>query len=163
MNRIHRSLFFLIVVLIWSTSGIETKAQYRSLGIGGMFGSPTGITIKKWMSRKSAFDLGLAWSLSRDPGVHLHGDILYHTSDFDGMEEGVSYVYLGLGGRIKAAPDDPRAGVRIPIGVTYINGDEPIDAFFELVPVVDMLPRTRLALNVSVGGRIYLSGNRSRY
>ncbi len=159
----RRSFQFLIIVLVWAAIGVSANAQYRSLGIGGMFGSPTGISIKQWMSKRSAFDLGAAWSLSRNPGVHFHGDLLYHTSAVDGMEDGVSYVYLGIGGRMKAAPDDPRAGARFPLGVTYINPNEPVDAFFEIVPIMDILPRPRFAMNVSVGGRIYLSGNKSRY
>lgn len=86
-----------------------------------------------------------------------------HRSDFDGMEEGGSYVYYGIGGRIKAAKDDPRAGVRFPIGFTFINSNEPIDTFVEIVPILDVLPRTRFAMNFSVGGRFYIRGNRNRY
>ena len=166
MNNAAQRYFLWIVVLVgllMSMHSTPAHAQYRSLGIGGMFGSPTGISLKQWFSRKTAYDAGVAWSLSKDPGVHLHGDFLIHRSDFDGMEEGRSYVYYGVGGRIKAAQDDPRAGVRIPIGFTFINPEEPIDTFIEIVPILDILPRTRFAMNVSVGGRFYLSGNRSRF
>ncbi|MFK7848373.1 MAG: hypothetical protein AB8G77_24000 [Rhodothermales bacterium] len=141
----------------------SVNAQYRSIGIGGMFGSPTGVSVKKWMSKKVGIDFGAAWSLSKNPGAHLHGDLLMHRSDFDGMEEGGSYVYYGIGGRIKAAKDDPRAGVRFPIGFTFINSNEPIDTFVEIVPILDVLPRTRFAMNFSVGGRFYIRGNRNRY
>ncbi|MEM8485892.1 MAG: hypothetical protein AAF564_10110 [Bacteroidota bacterium] len=164
-NEAQRYFFWIVVVggLIFSLNATPAQAQYRSLGVGGMFGSPTGISLKKWFSRKTAYDAGVAWSLSKDPGIHLHSDLLIHRSDFDGMEEGRSYVYYGIGGRIKAAQDDPRAGVRIPIGFTFINPEEPIDTFIEIVPVLDILPRTRFAMNVSIGGRFYLAGNRSRY
>ena len=164
-NTVQRYFFSIVVVgsLFLSFNGTPAIAQYRSLGIGGMFGSPTGISLKKWFSRKTAYDGGAAWSLSKNPGIHLHSDFLIHRSDFDGMEEGRSYVYYGVGGRIKAARDDPRAGIRLPIGFTFINPEEPIDTFIEVVPVLDILPRTRFAMNVSVGGRFYLGGKRKRY
>ena len=162
MNK-QSLLFFLLIVLYISFFSSPAVAQYRSFGIGGMIGSPTGISVKKWLSRRSAYDLGIAWSLSKNPGMHLHGDFLVHRSDFDGTEAGRSYVYYGLGGRLKAAADDPRAGARFPLGFTFIDTREPFDTFIEIVPVLDILPRTRLALNVSVGGRLYLSGRSGRY
>ena len=161
-EQTYLDILFLIVQLGGFYS-LPAGAQYRSLGIGGMIGSPTGITIKKWTSRKTAFDIGVAWSLSRNPGIHLHSDYLSHRSDLEGMEEGRSYAYYGIGGRLKAVADDPRAGARFPLGVTYIDAREPFDAFIEVVPILDILPSTRFALNVSLGGRFYLSGNRKRY
>lgn len=153
-------LYFFLLMLC---SAMPAAGQFRTLGVGGMIGSPTGFSIKQWTSRKSAIVLGAAWSMSRNPGIHLHGDILRHRSDFDGMQAGQSYVYYGVGGRLKAAIDDPRAGIRFPLGFTFIDQDEPIDAFVEIVPIMDILPESRFAMNVSVGGRFYLSGNRRRF
>ena len=79
------------------------------------------------------------------------------------MQDGQSYVYYGLGGRLKAVEADPRAGVRLPLGITYINPQEPIDVFFEIVPILDILPETRLAMNIGLGGRFYLRGRSTRY
>ena len=155
--------FFLLSVLLLGATAWPVKAQYTSLGIGGMIGSPTGITLKKWISGRNACDLGAAWSITRHPGLHVHGDFLMHRADLDGMEAGRSYAYYGIGGRLKAVADDPRVGARFPIGITYIDPREPFDAFFEIVPVLDILPETRFALNLSLGGRIYLRGGGERY
>ena len=155
--------FFLIVVAIAGWRALPAEAQYRSLGIGGMIGSPTGISLKKWVSRKNAYDLGAAWSITKNPGLHLHADYLIHRADLEGMEDGRSYAYYGIGGRLKVVEDDPRAGVRFPFGITYLDPREPFDAFFEIAPVFDVLPATRFSLNLSLGGRLYLGGNRNRY
>lgn len=155
--------FFLIVVVLAGGHSLSAKAQFRSLGIGGMIGSPTGISLKKWVSRRNAYDLGAAWSITKNPGFHLHADYLMHRADLEGMEDGRSYAYYGIGGRLKAVEDDPRVGARFPLGITYMDPREPFDAFFEIVPVFDILPATRFSLNLSLGGRLYLGGNRNRY
>jgi len=42
-----------------------------------MLGEPTGVSIKSWFNRQSAFDIRAAWSLSgRNKAVHLHTDYL---------------------------------------------------------------------------------------
>ena len=156
-------MLFLWMALGWCAIATPASGQYKSLGIGGMFGSPTALSVKQWITRTSAFDLGAGWSLSRNPGIHLHGDLLFHRDDVEGLERGTSYVYVGIGTRIKAAFDDPRAGIRFPLGFTFINQEEPMDAFIELVPIMDVLPRPKFAMNVSVGGRFYIAGNRRRY
>ena len=156
-------LFFLLFLLIGIVDASPAIAQYRSLGIGGMIGSPTGISLKKWVSRRAAYDLGAAWSIGSNPGLHLHADYLLHRSDLEGLEQGRSYMYYGIGGRLKVVEADPRAGARFPIGITYINPEEPFDVFLEIVPIFDILPSTRFAMNISLGGRFYLSGNRNRF
>ncbi len=154
---------FLLFVFFTGMFVLPASAQFRSLGIGGMIGSPTGISIKKWMSRRTAYDLGAAWSITKHPGLHLHADYLIHRADMEGMEDGKSYAYFGIGGRLKAVESDPRAGARFPLGITYIDPREPFDAFLEIVPILDVLPETRFAMNLSLGGRLYLGGNRNRY
>ncbi len=161
MNQSNQ-LYFLLFMLLGIYS-MPAAAQYRSLGIGGMIGSPTGISLKKWVSRRAAYDFGAAWSIGKNPGAHLHADYLLHRSDLEGLESGRSFAYYGIGGRLKLVDADPRAGARFPLGITYLNPEEPFDVFLEIVPIFDILPSTRFAMNISLGGRIYLSGNRNRY
>lgn len=134
---------------------MPAAAQTGAFGIGVMLGSPTGISAKKWLSRRTAIDGGAAWSLGKNPGLHLHADYLVHRSDLEGLVDGRSYAYYGIGGRIKLENEDPLLGVRIPLGVTYLFPDAPFDAFFEVVPVFDVMPRTRFDLNLSIGMRFY--------
>ena len=54
--------------------------------------------------------------------------------------------------------DDNRTthfGIRLPLGVTYQCEPYPLDAFFEVVPVFDLLPATGFDLNAAVGVRYY--------
>jgi len=146
---------FFYVVLLQLFMVLPVAAQSGAFGIGVMLGSPTGISAKKWLSRRTAFDAGAAWFLEDDPLLHLHADYLFHRSDLDGLVEGRSYAYYGIGGRIKLENEDPLFGVRIPFGVTYLFPDAPFDAFFELVPVFDLIPRTQIDLNASIGVRFY--------
>lgn len=148
---------FFCVVLLCSVLPMPAAAQTGAFGIGVMLGSPTGISAKKWLSRRTAIDGGAAWSLGKNPGLHLHADYLVHRSDLEGLVDGRSYAYYGIGGRVKLENEDPLLGVRIPLGVTYLFPDAPFDAFFEVVPVFDVMPRTRFDLNLSVGMRFYFN------
>ena len=136
----------------------EAKAQRAgALGVGLMIGGPAGLSVKQWVSNTRAYDIGAAWAIGKEPGVQLHGDFLLHRSDLEGLREDRSYAYYGIGARLKWEEEDARVGFRIPMGVTYLFPDAPLDAFFEVVPVFDVLPGSRLGLNLSIGMRFYLA------
>ena len=71
-------------------------------------------------------------------------------------------VYCGIGGRVGFYDGDgkhddrTRAGVRVPLGVTYILADAPLDVFVEVVPMLDVAPRTALRWDAAAGVRFYL-------
>ena len=120
-----------------------------------MIGGPSGLSMKKWTSNSTAIDAGAAWSIGKDPGVQVHADFLLHRSDFEGLIEDRSFAYYGVGGRVKWGEEDSRIGVRIPLGVAYHFPDAPLDTFMEVVPVFDILPESKLVLNLSIGMRFY--------
>ena len=143
-------------MLLLTISCSEAFSQRRdAFGVGLMIGSPAGLSFKKWNSRMTAVDGGAAWSLGRDPGVHLHADYLFHRSDLEGLRENRSFAYYGIGARVKLEDPDTRIGARIPLGVAYHFPDAPLDTFFEVVPVFDVVPETRLVFNVSIGMRFF--------
>ena len=152
-------LIFVVLGLVFASSTAQQVAaqQRDALGIGLMIGSPAGFSFKKWTAHTRAIDGGAAWAIGKNPGVHLHADYLYHRSDLEGLQENRSYAYYGLGARLKLEEEDARLGVRIVTGVTYLFPDAPLDAFFDVVPVFDVVPETRLVLNISIGVRFYLS------
>lgn len=52
----------------------------RNVGVGLMLGEPTGVSVKSWFGRKSAFDIGAAWSLAgRNEALLMHADYLFHS------------------------------------------------------------------------------------
>ncbi|MEX0780563.1 MAG: hypothetical protein WD491_10155 [Balneolales bacterium] len=130
----------------------ESAVINRDFGIGLMLGEPSGVTVKSWNSIRSAFDIGAAWSLSgRNESVHLHSDYLLHNWFPD--TQGLGFYY-GVGGRVIFS-GDATAGVRVPIGLTYIFQNAPLDAFVEAVPIFDVTPNTEFAGNGAVGIRYY--------
>lgn len=149
-----------IALFIFSVSPEFTQAQAgserdRSFGIGGMFGEPSGISVKSWMGSNAALNVGAAWSLAgRNEAVQLHTDFILHSWFSESAPDQLAFYY-GLGFRVVFA-DDPTAGARIPLGLTYMFRSVPFDLFAEAVPIIDITPSTRLAGNGAVGFRIYL-------
>jgi hypothetical protein len=72
-------------------------------------------------------------------------------------------VYYGIGARLKFKDDEGRGrneddaifGIRVPVGITYLFDDAPLDLFFEIVPVLDLAPDVELDINAAVGLRFY--------
>jgi hypothetical protein len=140
-------------------------------GIGMIIGDPTGISMKKWLSSLTAIDAAAAWSFTDHDAFQLHLDYLFHNENILRTDElsGRLLLYYGIGGRFKLRDDDPPddgrknsssgtdaiAGVRIPLGITYLFRKSPFDLFIEVVPTLDVSPETEFDLDAAVGGRFY--------
>ncbi|MBI4720978.1 MAG: hypothetical protein HY770_07130 [Chitinivibrionia bacterium] len=144
-------LFALLVSLVAGTAA----AQDQGFGLGIILGEPTGVSIKNWMTQRTAFDLGIAWSFGgREDALHVHGDYLVHNFSLIPVEKGKLPVYFGIGGRIKFA-DDPNVAVRIAVGLDYLFADAPVDIFLEIVPMLELTPDTDFELNGGIGVRYF--------
>ena len=126
----------------------------RGTGLGLILGEPTGISLKSWLGRRTAFDAAAAWSFDRNGSFHIHADYLIHDFNLIKTRRGRLPVYYGIGGRIKLE-DKTRVGVRLPLGMCYIFDDAPFDIFLELGPVFDLAPRTELTVAGFIGFRYY--------
>jgi hypothetical protein len=125
-------------------------------GLGVIAGEPTGLTMKYWFSDVTAMDLGAAWSFEDEDSFQLHGDFLFHKFDLFRVDHGELPLYFGVGGRVKIPEHgDTRVGIRIPVGISYLFEDMPIEVFGEIVPVVDVAPSTEFRLNGGIGVRYY--------
>jgi len=145
------TLFTVLTILIFASTDLKAQKENKNFGLGVMLGEPSGVSVKKWFSEKTAFDIGAAWSLEDFQTLHLHSDFLIH-SELEGSEN--LLFYYGIGGRIIFA-DDPNIGVRIPIGLNYVFENAPFDLFVEAVPILDIAPDVALAGNGAVGIRYY--------
>lgn len=125
-----------------------------NFGIGAVFGEPTGLTAKWWLTKEVAMSATAAWSFANDSAFQLHVDYLIHKFGLIKVEQGKLPIYLGIGGRVKFA-DDTKAGIRIPLGVSYLFLKEPLEIFGELVPSMDLVPSTKAVLMGGVGIRYY--------
>jgi len=149
-----------IIVLLLVVGSANARMQ-DSFGLGIIIGEPTGLSVKYWLDEERAVDGALAWSLSDDDSFQLHGDYLIH--DYELLEAREMPVYYGIGARLKFKDDDGKGhdeddavfGIRVPVGITYLFDDTPIDLFFELVPVLDITPDVDLDINAAIGLRYY--------
>jgi len=136
---------------------INVNARNSDFGLGVIIGEPTGPSFKVWTSSKTAIDGAVAWSLEGDNDMHLHADYLFHDYNVAKVDKGSFPLYYGIGGRIlfHDGNQDNQVGVRIPVGMSYLFANSPVELFFEIVPIVDLTPNTELDFNGGVGVRYY--------
>lgn len=144
---------FLMFLIVFGSVFVNAEGRDK-FGLGAMIGEPTGISAKLWWSKTNALSAGLAWSLGSKSSFHLHADYLIHTGDISNIREGSLSFYYGVGVRI-LGDDKAKLGVRAPLGISYIFEDAPLDAFLEIVPVLNLTPETTFGFNGAIGMRYY--------
>jgi len=148
----------LLFLLCFPITGLH--AQDGGTGIGIIVGEPAGLSVKTWISGRSAIDAGLAWSFYSGSS-QVHADYLWHNFMLFRIKEGKGKLplYMGLGGRIKVSDKDVLIGVRVPIGLTYIFPGDRLDVFLEAAPVLNLIPGTGFDLNAGTGIRYFFIKN----
>ncbi len=106
----------LIAMLALLSAGVF--AQDSGLGLGVIFGEPTGLSAKMWTSDRTALDAAVAWSFIGTGWLHIHTDFLVHNYDLIDVSEGALPVYLGLGAYLGLS-SELWFGARIPVGLAY--------------------------------------------
>jgi len=151
LNKIKFALCLIILLFINNIS-----AQNRGAGLGLIIGEPTGFSFKYWLSSTTAVDAALAWSFVDNGAFHIHADYILHSFDLIRVPEGKMPFYYGIGGRIKTS-DDARLGVRVPLGLAYLFQKAPVDIFLEVVPILDLTPKTDFRINAALGARYFFN------
>lgn len=128
----------------YDSSGISENYAGR-LGAGVMFGEPVGGTLKYWLTDQFALDAAAGWSPRSDSYLYLHSDVLWHNFNLIPVQEGRLPVYIGVGGfaRFRNHDRDDQAGIRLPIGISYMFKEVPVDIFAEIAPAIDLTPSVR--------------------
>ena len=132
-----------------------------SFGLGIIAGEPTGLSAKIWWSQRSAIDLAAAWSFQDETALHLHGDYVAHFFDLIPVSKGSLPLYAGVGGRVKFGEHDEFVGIRVPVGLAYLFEGVPVDAFVEIVPILELTPETELRLNAAIGARYFFGSKQN--
>lgn len=150
-------IFPIFLVLFLSSASFS---QTNSFGVGIIVGEPTGFSMKVKMSENTAIDGALGWSFVDEGSVHIHGDFLLHDYSLISVDEGSLPVYYGVGGRIKLknrdrGVDDDRVGIRVPVGLAYEFSSRKVDIFLEVVPILDLTPKSRFSINAAIGVRYF--------
>ena len=154
--RIKYVFIFLFVILF----AHKVSAQNKGFGIGIILGEPTGVSVKTFTGT-NAFDAAAAWSFADKGGLHLHADYLFHNYSLIKVQSGKLPLYYGFGARLRFRDkdrysDDLVLGARFPIGLSYEFTGLSADLFFELVPILNVVPKTDFDLNGALGFRYYI-------
>ncbi len=152
-----------LMAILLTVVGGMALAQGRTggnVGIGLIFGEPSGLSAKFWTSRTVAFDAAAAWSFVNGGSFQAHGDILFHSYDLFRVERGRMALYYGFGGRFRTArenvvDDKATLSFRVPVGISYEFENTPFELFFEVVPMLDLIPKTDAAIGGGMGFRYY--------
>ena len=145
------------IAILFALIFISTiNAQSKGVGLGLIVGEPTGIGGKYWTSTTTAFDAALAWSFVDENAFQIHADYLFHNIRLITISEGKLPFYYGIGARLKTA-NDIKLGVRVPLGLAYLFQNVPIDIFVEVVPILDLIPKTDFQINAALGARYFFN------
>lgn len=151
-----RKLSIVLCLLMFAFILNTMKAQDKNIGLGIIVGEPTGISFKYWTSSTTAFDAALAWSFIDGGAFHIHADYIFHNFNLIRFSEGRLPFYYGIGGRIKTA-DKTQVGVRVPLGLAYMFNNTPVDIFLEVVPILNLAPKTDFRINAALGARYFFN------
>lgn len=135
----------------------------QNLGLGAIIGSPTGVSVKYVLAKKSALSAHAGWSFIRDKGFHLTGDYQYLFPMVIETAEGASISdltpYIAAGGRLRFGKDEETDENEFHLGVRIGGGAEyslpRFGIFLEVVPVVDLIPETAFDLEGGIGFLFY--------
>ena len=123
----------IIIIAILGIFTLGISAQDSGFGVGVIFGEPTGLSLKSWMSSKTAVDAAVAWS-SLDDFLYVHADFLVHNFDIIDVSDGQLPLYFGL---------------------DYMFGSAPLDIFVEIVPGLTILPGIDFDIDGGIGIRYW--------
>jgi len=143
----------LMLIILGCLAG-SSFGQNGKLGLGIILGEPTGLSAKLWTGKTMAFDAGAAWSFVSGGFFQVHGDLLFHNFDLFKAYTGKWALYYGFGGRVKFA-DQTIVSVRVPIGISYQFEKTAIELFFEVVPMLDLVPATEVGISGGAGFRYF--------
>jgi hypothetical protein len=163
-------------------------APEHAFGLGLELGAPTGLVAKYYLGSSGgrggmmALQGGIGYINSWGPdGVNFHLDVLWHPAVIARTPSFTMPFYLGVGGRVLDWRDeycyvdrgieycdgdgDVDVGVRVPFGILMDFQNVPIDVFFELAFVLDLIhidnndytnhERDYVNLNGAIGARFY--------
>lgn len=131
---------------------VKNLINERTMEIGLMFGEPTGVNYKYFITDANAVDAAAAVSFIPDAVFQLNADFLRHYFRFANVGEGRLPLVYGAGLAVQFR-DDIRWGIRIPVGLAYFLESLPLSLFIDVAPRFDITPDTEVSINAAVGAR----------
>lgn len=167
----------LLVALFATRSAHATEVgSSRNFGIGFGIGEPTGIVAKAFLGNGNAIDMGL--SFYRGWGRCHYNDRWEYCRGHSSVGLSLDYLWqmnlvrstvkldwhIGVGGRIwfwsddgpNDRYDDFALGARMPLGLDLtFNNPSFLEVFFELSPILYLVPGTDFGIEPLIGVRFY--------
>jgi len=135
---------------------VKDRGYFRGrFGAGAVFGEPTGASLKYWLNDTMAVDGVIGVGFHEETDFYLHSSFLWHKFDLFSVPKGRLPLYFGVGPRLKLRDGQERFGVRVPVGVSYMFEDTPVDVFLEVAPILDFTPSVRGGFTVGIGARYW--------
>jgi len=153
-RRVLSAVLLVFAVLSLASISAAKSRGKGDFGLGLILGDPAGINLKYWTGSTTALSAAFAWAVGKEKAFLAHADYLVHDFGLFQVKNGQLGVYYGVGGRLKTN-GGTRVGIRIPLGVTYIFERAPIDVFFEVAPLLDVIPETKGDVQGGAGVRLY--------
>jgi hypothetical protein len=134
-------------------------AEKGTLGLGLIFGEPTGISVKLYLSDDQAIQGGVGAAFGAG-GYQLHADYVLHPWILQDRDTFVLPVYLGPGIRAidyatRGSDNHFALGLRAVVGLLFDFKNVPLDVFVEVAGIgqYDFTKSWGLGLNVGAGVR----------
>lgn len=132
----------------------------EGLGLGISLGLPTGVSGAWRKDPKWHMSTALAWNVP-NRAVTVHVD--YHRTVVQIVDENAPNMAfpltVGIGPKFQSRTSKGNAtpvfGLRTPLSLTVIAEDYPVDAFIEIVPVLELYPGTAFNMDAAVGARVW--------
>ena len=137
-------------------------SEKGTLGLGLIFGEPTGVSAKLYLEDDQAIQGAFGASFYAD-AWQLHGEYVWHPWILQDRDTFVLPVYLGPGLRFmrynggRGGDASYAIGIRAVIGLLFDFKNVPLDVFVEVGGVIeyDFTDGAQPGLNVGAGVRYY--------
>jgi Protein of unknown function (DUF3996) len=141
-----------------SSTPVGLSESYAGrLGAGIILGEPIGGSLKYWFNDTLAIDGAIGWSSHDNTDLYVHSDVLWHKFDLFPVSRGRLPLYFGVGGliRFRDHNEDNQVGVRVPVGLSYMFDNAPMDIFVEIAPAIDVSPNVQGEITGGIGIRYW--------
>jgi hypothetical protein len=147
-------------MLLLLASLLPAEASGR-VGLGLAVGTPTGATLKVFVTRRGAIDVlvGETWHGGwEDDDLMISVDYLAHVAEIaDGSAASLDF-YVGGGGNVWLGGEwagDDRLAAEMPLGLSLRFVRAPVELFVEAVPMVIVYDFRGFEMGASGGARYY--------
>jgi hypothetical protein len=153
----RRLIIFCIAVVLALSQAFASPGPGK-VGIGVVFGAPTGFSIKYWENQRVAYQGSIGGMFNG--GLMIGADYLLHQNVFRNPKVPFYYgpgMFLGDAGF--GGPDYSHSkvalGIRAAFGVDYVSREYPFDVAIEFGPSLLLTPTVGMGIQLSVAFRFY--------